>query len=207
MLELVGRGLTSALEAWRTAALERTGSPLDAVRLLAPLQPPTSATSSPSRSTSRACDAASTAAAGVAPEWYEAPTFYFTNPHAMVGPTTTSLSRRGRSCCDFELEVAVVIGRDGRVLTPEQAREHVFGYTILNDWSARDLQRREMQVSLGPAKGKDFAITLGPWLVTADELEPYRDADGFLDLGARSRSTASRSAATCCRTWAGRSRS
>jgi 2-keto-4-pentenoate hydratase/2-oxohepta-3-ene-1,7-dioic acid hydratase in catechol pathway len=58
----------------------------------------------------------------------------------------------------------------------------VFGYTIFNDWSARDLQRREMRVNLGPAKGKDFASTLGPWIVTADELEPYRDAEGFLDL-------------------------
>jgi 2-keto-4-pentenoate hydratase/2-oxohepta-3-ene-1,7-dioic acid hydratase in catechol pathway len=79
----------------------------------------------------------------------------------------------------------VVVGRDGASLTPEQAREHVFGYTILNDWSARDLQAREMKVNLGPAKGKDSASTLGPWLVTADELEPYRDADGFLALDMR----------------------
>ena len=67
-------------------------------------------------------------------------------------------------------------------MTPEQAREHVFGYTVLNDWSARDLQAREMKVNLGPAKGKDSATTLGPWLVTADELEPYRDDEGFLQL-------------------------
>ena len=87
---------------------------------------------------------------------------------------------------DFELEVAVVVGSgSGASLTPEQAREHVFGYTVLNDWSARDLQRREMKVQLGPAKGKDSATTLGPWLVTADELEPYRDADGFLALDLR----------------------
>jgi len=83
---------------------------------------------------------------------------------------------------DFELEVAAVIGREGRHLAPERAREHIAGYTIFNDWSARDLQAREMKVSLGPAKGKDTATTLGPWLVTADELEPYRDADGFLAL-------------------------
>ena len=76
-----------------------------------------------------------------------------------------------------------MVGRDGASLTPEQARDHVFGYTVMNDWSARDLQRREMKVNLGPAKGKDSATTLGPWLVTADELEPYRDADGFLALG------------------------
>jgi hypothetical protein len=73
---------------------------------------------------------------------------------------------------DFELEVAVVVGRDGASLSAEQARDHIFGYTVLNDWSARDLQRREMKVLLGPAKGKDFASTLGPWLVTADEFEP-----------------------------------
>jgi 2-keto-4-pentenoate hydratase/2-oxohepta-3-ene-1,7-dioic acid hydratase in catechol pathway len=86
---------------------------------------------------------------------------------------------------DFELEVAVVVGRDGASLSPEQAREHIFGYTVFNDWSARDLQRREMKVMLGPAKGKDFATTLGPWLVTADELEPYRDDNGFLALDLR----------------------
>jgi 2-keto-4-pentenoate hydratase/2-oxohepta-3-ene-1,7-dioic acid hydratase in catechol pathway len=82
---------------------------------------------------------------------------------------------------DYELEVAAVIGRDGRDLTPEDARDHIVGYTIFNDWSARDLQFAEMQVGLGPAKGKDSAITLGPWLVTSDELEPYRRGDR-LDL-------------------------
>ncbi|MFD9551685.1 fumarylacetoacetate hydrolase family protein [Nocardia salmonicida] len=86
---------------------------------------------------------------------------------------------------DFELEVAVVLGSDGASLTSEQARDHIFGYTILNDWSARDLQAREMKVNLGPAKGKDSASTLGPWLVTADELEPYRDKEGFLALDMR----------------------
>ena len=74
-----------------------------------------------------------------------------------------------------------MIGRDGRDLTPAEARDHIVAYTIFNDWSARDLQFEEMQVGLGPAKGKDSAITLGPWLVTADELEPYRRGDR-LDL-------------------------
>ncbi|MGW3349170.1 fumarylacetoacetate hydrolase family protein [Nonomuraea rubra] len=68
------------------------------------------------------------------------------------------------------------------VQTGEPVRDHILGYTIFNDWSARDLQSREMQVGLGPCKGKDTATTLGPWLVTADELEPHRDADGFLHL-------------------------
>jgi 2-keto-4-pentenoate hydratase/2-oxohepta-3-ene-1,7-dioic acid hydratase in catechol pathway len=76
----------------------------------------------------------------------------------------------GCSALDYELELAVVIGRDGRDLTPEQAEEHVAGYLIMNDWSARDLQSREMRMGMGPAKGKDFATTLGPWLVSADEL-------------------------------------
>ena len=106
-------------------------------------------------------------------------------PTRWSGRTTTSPCPPGSQLLDFELEVAVVVGQDGASLTPELAREHVFGYTILNDWSARDLQRREMKVNLGPAKGKDSATTLGPWLVTADELEPYRDADGFLALDMR----------------------
>ncbi len=82
---------------------------------------------------------------------------------------------------DLELEVAAVIGRAGTNLTPAQARTHIAGYTIFNDWSARDLQLTEMQLGLGPCKGKDFANTLGPWIVTADELEPYRSEDR-LDL-------------------------
>ena len=86
---------------------------------------------------------------------------------------------------DFELEVAVVIGRDGASLSPDEAREHIFGYTVLNDWSARDLQRREMKVMLGPAKGKDSTTTLGPWLVTADEVGDPQDLEMFLNLNGR----------------------
>ncbi|SFT02016.1 fumarylacetoacetate hydrolase family protein [Saccharopolyspora flava] len=118
----------------------------------------------------------------VAAEWYAAPTFYFTNPYAITGPFDDVAIPPGCRRMDFELEVAAVIGRPGRDLTPEQAREHIIGYTIFNDWSARDLQSAEMKVGLGPAKGKDFATTLGPVLVTADELETHRDADGFLRL-------------------------
>jgi 2-keto-4-pentenoate hydratase/2-oxohepta-3-ene-1,7-dioic acid hydratase in catechol pathway len=120
--------------------------------------------------------------AGVPAEWFEAPTFYFTNPYALIGAHDEVAVPPGCHALDFELEVAAVIGRAGADLSPEQARAHIAGYTILNDWSARDLQRREMKVNLGPAKGKDFASTLGPVLVTADELEPHRDTDGFLRL-------------------------
>ncbi|MEV8371301.1 fumarylacetoacetate hydrolase family protein [Kribbella sp. NPDC056861] len=118
----------------------------------------------------------------VPPEWFAAPTFYFTNPYALVGSGAEVAVPAGCRLLDFELEVAAVIGTASRDLSAEQAREHIAGYTIFNDWSARDLQFREMKVNLGPCKGKDFASTLGPVLVTADELEPYRDADGFLRL-------------------------
>ncbi|QUQ64133.1 fumarylacetoacetate hydrolase family protein [Kutzneria sp. CA-103260] len=118
----------------------------------------------------------------IAPEWYAAPTFYFTNPHAMIGAHDDLPVPPGCRVLDYELEVAAVIGRAGRDLSPEQARDHIAGYVIFNDWSARDLQAREMPVQLGPAKGKDFATTLGPFLVTADELEPCRTAEGLLDL-------------------------
>jgi 2-keto-4-pentenoate hydratase/2-oxohepta-3-ene-1,7-dioic acid hydratase in catechol pathway len=121
-------------------------------------------------------------ATGVPEQWYAAPTFYFTNPYSILGPADSVPVPPGCTMFDFELEVAAVIGRPGRDLSPEAARDHIVGYTIFNDWSARDLQSAEMRVGLGPAKGKDTSTTLGPWLVTADEMEPYRDADGFLDL-------------------------
>jgi 2-keto-4-pentenoate hydratase/2-oxohepta-3-ene-1,7-dioic acid hydratase in catechol pathway len=117
----------------------------------------------------------------VVDQWYEAPTFYFGNPYAMVGAHDDVPVPPGCEVFDFELEVAAIIGRPGRDLSPEEAGAHIAGYTILNDWSARDLQRREMAVGLGPAKGKDTANTLGPWIVTADEFE-YARRDGQLDL-------------------------
>jgi 2-keto-4-pentenoate hydratase/2-oxohepta-3-ene-1,7-dioic acid hydratase in catechol pathway len=111
--------------------------------------------------------------------WYEAPAFYFTNPHAALGSGTEVPIPPGCDMLDFELEVAVVIGRTGYNLSVDEAFDYVAGFTILNDWSARDLQRREMRVGLGPAKGKDTATTLGPVLVTPDELEPFRHGNRF----------------------------
>jgi 2-keto-4-pentenoate hydratase/2-oxohepta-3-ene-1,7-dioic acid hydratase in catechol pathway len=152
------------------------------VHLLSPLQPPTVrdfvAFEEHVEGVRRSIDGAT----GVPEQWYAAPAFYFTNPYAIIGPHDDVAMPRGSHALDFELEVAAVIGRAGRDLTPEQARVHIAGYTVLNDWSARDLQSAEMKVGLGPCKGKDFATTLGPVLVTADELEPYRDPDGFLRL-------------------------
>jgi 2-keto-4-pentenoate hydratase/2-oxohepta-3-ene-1,7-dioic acid hydratase in catechol pathway len=184
VLDLVRAGLPAALETG-AAALTGPAVPLTAVRLLPPLTPPTVRDFITFEEHLEGVVASVAAGTGVVPEWYEAPTFYFTNPHALVGAHDPVPVPPGCRQFDFELEVAVVVGIDGHTLTPEQARDAIFGYTVLNDWSARDLQRREMKVGLGPAKGKDSASTLGPWLVTADELEPYRDADGFLALEMR----------------------
>jgi fumarylacetoacetate (FAA) hydrolase len=113
------------------------------------------------------------------PEWYDFPVFYFSNPAAMVGPGAGVAAPPGCRELDFELEVAAVVGRPARDLDARRAESVVAGYCVLNDWSARDLQRAEMKVGLGPAKGKDFATGLGPWLVTPDELEDVRAGRGY----------------------------
>jgi fumarylacetoacetate (FAA) hydrolase len=103
-------------------------------------------------------------------EWYKFPVFYFTNPNAIFGPNEEIPYPSYTSALDYELEIAVIIGKSGRDISPEDAPQHIFGYTIFNDWSARDVQRQEMKVGLGPAKGKDFASSFGPYIVTPDEL-------------------------------------
>jgi 2-keto-4-pentenoate hydratase/2-oxohepta-3-ene-1,7-dioic acid hydratase in catechol pathway len=113
------------------------------------------------------------------PDWYQLPVFYFTNPAAILGPGDEVAVPPGSQQLDFELEVAAVVGLGGSDLDPETAGRHIAGFAVMNDWSARDLQRREMKLSLGPAKGKDFATSLGPVLVTPDELEPYRKAAAY----------------------------
>ncbi len=106
----------------------------------------------------------------VDPLWYRQPVFYFTNPAAVVGPHADVAIPPGSAAFDYELEVAAVIGRAGADLTPTQAVEHIAGFVLFCDWSARDLQAAEMTLNLGPAKGKDSANGFGPWLLTADEL-------------------------------------
>jgi fumarylacetoacetate (FAA) hydrolase len=96
----------------------------------------------------------------VPPAWYELPVFYFSNPAAVYGDGDAVPKPADTERLDYELELAAVIGPDGEIE----------GFTIMNDWSARDLQRKEMSVGLGPAKGKDFATSLGPGLVSRDEL-------------------------------------
>ncbi|MCM3572630.1 fumarylacetoacetate hydrolase family protein [Mesobacillus subterraneus] len=120
------------------------------------------------------------------PEWYEIPVFYFTNHLAIKGPEDEI--RRPQACewLDYELEIACVIGKEGRNIKVEDAEQHIFGFFIMNDWSARDLQRHEMKVGLGPAKGKDFATSFGPYLVTKDELDSIKAEKGYdLQMTAR----------------------
>jgi 2-keto-4-pentenoate hydratase/2-oxohepta-3-ene-1,7-dioic acid hydratase in catechol pathway len=112
-------------------------------------------------------------------DWYTAPSFYFTSHTAVFGPGDDIEVPPGCGRLDLELEIGVVVGKDGRDLTPEQAREHIAGLTIYNDFSARDLGAREKRLGLGWAKAKDFANALGPWIVTLDELEPYRRGDRY----------------------------
>ena len=107
----------------------------------------------------------------VPPAWYEAPVFSFGHPGSVVGPDAEVRRPEGTAELDFELEMACVIGVGGRDIPVERAAEHIAGFLVLNDWSARDVQRREMSVGLGPAKAKDFATSLGPAVVTPDELE------------------------------------
>jgi fumarylacetoacetate (FAA) hydrolase len=104
------------------------------------------------------------------PEFDQFPVFYFTNHQAVVGPGPVHVKPLHLERLDFELEAAIVVGREARDLTAANADDAIFGLTIMNDFSARALQMEEMKLSLGPAKGKDFATGLGPWLVTLDEL-------------------------------------
>lgn len=98
------------------------------------------------------------------------PVFYFTNHLAITGPGEIYVREKALERLDFELEVAIVIGKEGRNIKASEADQHIFGFMIMNDWSARALQTEEMKLNLGPAKGKDFATSLGPYLVTRDSL-------------------------------------
>ena len=170
-----GTDLRAVIARWPDVPAPEEAVPLARVRLRAPLVPASLRDFVTFEEHVRGVRRSVDGGDGVPEAWYDAPTFYFTNPHTIYGPGDDVPFPAASTARDFELEVAAVIGAGGTV----------FGYTIFNDWSARDLQGREMQVGLGPAKGKDFAGTLGPWIVTADELEPYRDADGFLPLDMR----------------------
>jgi fumarylacetoacetate (FAA) hydrolase len=137
---------------------------LEEVRLLAPVTRPPSVRDFYAFEEHVRNAARVTGRAGVPDEWYELPVFYFSNPAAIYGPDDEIPYPAGSAELDFELEVAAVVGTGGQIA----------GFTIMNDWSARDLQRHEMRVGLGPAKGKDFATSLGAIVVTPDELGDLR---------------------------------
>lgn len=115
----------------------------------------------------------------VGERYTQVPAFYFSNTAAVVGPYDDVAISPGSEKFDYELEVCAIIGTAGSDIAREDAEAHIAGYSILCDWSARDLQITEMSMGLGPAKGKDSANTLGPMLVTPDEIETHRDGKGF----------------------------
>jgi 2-keto-4-pentenoate hydratase/2-oxohepta-3-ene-1,7-dioic acid hydratase in catechol pathway len=185
---LIRRGGREALLAAGSAALGRgaPGPDTAGVRLLAPLHPASIRDSVSFEAHIEGARRSQEGAQDPVPEqWYAAPCFYFTNPHAGIGAFDDVERFPGSQQFDLELEVGVVYGAHGRNLAPHQAAPGIVGYTIFNDWSARDIQRAEGKLPFGFFKGKDGAHTLGPYLVTADELEPYRTADGLLDLTMR----------------------
>ena len=105
--------------------------------------------------------------------WYRLPIFYFSNPLCIFGPEDAIPYPSASEQLDYELELAAVIGREASNVAEADAFSYIAGFTIFNDWSCRDLQRDEMEARLGPAKGKDAASSLGPWIVTTDELAPF----------------------------------
>jgi fumarylacetoacetate (FAA) hydrolase len=121
------------------------------------------------------------------PAWYDAPAFYFSNPGSLIGHEAPVYAPRGSQQLDYELELGIVIGRGGKDIKARDAWKHIAGFTIINDLSARDLQREEMAVGLGPAKGKDFATAVGPYLVTLDDLADRIDSIGRIHLSMTAR--------------------
>jgi len=146
------------------SAREHDEYALEDVRLLAPVPRPPSLRDFYAFEEHVRNARAVTGRGDVPPEWYELAVFYFSSPASIYGPEDEIPFPAGTEELDYELEVAAVIGHEGAI----------GGFTIMNDWSARDVQRKEMSVGLGPAKGKDFATSLGPVVVTPDELGDLR---------------------------------
>ncbi len=171
-LEAAGRAQPEDL-----AKLPGLVQPLESIRLLTPLpNPPTIRDFYAFEQHVKAARARR--GAEMIPEWYEIAVFYFSNTSALYGTNEPISYPRLSNELDFELEMAAVIGRAGSDIPAEEGPSYIAGYMVMNDWSARDLQRHEMKLNLGPAKGKDFATSLGPWLVTPDELEDRRLGSG-----------------------------
>ncbi|MCX4091602.1 fumarylacetoacetate hydrolase family protein [Nocardia sp. alder85J] len=167
-------------ETGESALRRRTAvTPAGAARRLAPLDPPTVRDFSTFPEHTAGIAKLVDPNAGVPEEFWEIPTFYFSNPYAITGPCDDIPVPPNCGLFDYELEVAAVVGRAGRDLSVDEAEEHIAGYVILNDFSARDVQFHEMRLRLGPAKGKDTATALGTVFVTADELAARRHGSSF----------------------------
>lgn len=179
LIDLIGDDgrLQAAVEAALVARSEVV--PLSEAKLLAPLQPPTFRDFSTFYEHVNGISRNGRPEGGVAPEFFEFPTFYFSNPYAVTGPYADVPVPPGCELFDFELEVGAVIGTAGRDIAVGSAAGHVAGFVIINDFSARDVQFREMRMGLGPAKGKDTVTTLGSVFVTPDELEASRSGPSF----------------------------
>lgn len=123
----------------------------------------------------------------MAPQWYQVPVFYFSNPAGVIAHEDPVAAPHGSEALDYELELACIVGQRVKNLpADDRAMEAVAGFTIMNDWSARDLQRVEMAVGLGPSKSKDFATSLGPELISFDDLrDRYQDGRLHLEMTAR----------------------
>ncbi|MFT3863214.1 MAG: fumarylacetoacetate hydrolase family protein [Solirubrobacterales bacterium] len=156
--------------------------PLEEVSLTAPLDPPSVRDFVAFEQHIEGMVKTEGPGATVPESWYKAPAFYFSSVGAVFGDGDEIEVPPGCQAFDYELEVGAIIGRPGRDLTLDDAGGHIVGYTIFNDWSARDLQKFDLSLRMGWAKGKDSASTLGPWIVSADELEGARDREGRLDL-------------------------
>ena len=183
MMDLIEAG-DAGLEKARRAVSGKT-FPLSSVTLHSPIPRPTTLRDAYAFET-HVKTANANRGREVPAEWYKFPIFYFTNPNNIFGPDEDIPYPPYTKELDYELEIAVIIGKPGRDIRAQDAPQHIFGYTIFNDWSARDVQREEMKVSLGPAKGKDFASTLGPCIVTPDELaDRATDRPGVYDLAMR----------------------
>jgi fumarylacetoacetate (FAA) hydrolase len=168
LLELPNNPLTR-LQSALGAANAAPSIPLASVRLRAPiLQPPTV------RDFMVYEGHANAGGTRQLPDaWYRLPIFYFSNPLRIFGPQDAVPYPSASEQLDYELELGAVIGREGSNVAEAEAFSYIAGFTIFNDWSCRDLQRDEMEARLGPAKGKDAATSLGPWVVTTDELAPF----------------------------------
>jgi 2-keto-4-pentenoate hydratase/2-oxohepta-3-ene-1,7-dioic acid hydratase in catechol pathway/glyoxylase-like metal-dependent hydrolase (beta-lactamase superfamily II) len=182
LLELIGYGAVRLREVGEDALRSAPTLPLDQATLMAPIpRPPSIRDSLCFLDHMRNCQAAMGGGRVLKDTWYQIPAFYFACPSTVLGPYDDAPMAPGSAWQDFELEVAAVIGVAGKDLSAAEAEQAIIGYMIFNDWSARDLQMLEGQLAIGQAKGKDSGVTLGPYLVTPDELEPYR-RDGKLSL-------------------------